>query len=179
MHLNLNTIRRTTLVTAMLAGGAIIAPISFAASDTATTTGTVVTPISITQATDLNFGEFAADPATAGTMTVSTAGAASSATVVVTNDASVTAASFDVAGSANASYSISIADDELTHTDTTTTMALTTTHDLDALAGDNPATGTLDGTGVQTIYVGGELAVAAGQLAGSYSGAITATVEYN
>lgn len=178
MHLNLSTIRRTSLVTAMLAGGAL-APNAFAADATAATSGTVVTPITITQATDLNFGEFAADPDTAGTMTVSTGGAASALTAVVTNDASVTAASFDVAGSASASYSISISDNELTHTDLATTMALTTTHDLDALAGDDPAAGTLDGTGVQTIYVGGELAVAAAQLAGVYSGTITATVEYN
>lgn len=175
---NGNTLRRGTLVAALLLGSAV-APTGFAATDTATTTGTVVTPITIAMATNLNFGEFAAHTANPGTVTISTAGAASATEAVLTNSASAVAASFSVAGQANASYSISITDNDLTHTDGVTTMALATKHDVDATTADSPASGTLDGTGAQTIYVGGTLTVAAAQAAGTYSGTITATVEYN
>lgn len=178
MHFNVNTIRRTTLATAILLGGAF-APSSFAAEATANTSGTVVTPITITKGTDLNFGEFAADPTTAGTVTVSTGGAATATTAVVTGG-TASAATFTVAGSNGATYGIGIASTVLTHTDTATTMALTTTHDLDGATAGSPATGTLDATtGNQTIYVGGQLSVAAAQKAGVYSGTITATVNYN
>ena len=178
MFPNTNISTRTTLVTALLLGSAL-APGTFAAQDTATTSATVVTPITITQATNLNFAEFAAHTGNPGTVTISTGGVASASEAVLTDDSSASAASFDVAGQASASYSITITDDELTHTDGTTTMTLTTTHDLDASTEDSPATGTLDGSGAQTIYVGGTLSVAAAQLSGSYSGTITATVEYN
>lgn len=180
---NLKTFKVSTLgrvvIVAALLGGAF-APTAFAASTTATSSGTVVTPITITQATNLNFGEFAASPSVAGTMTVTTGGAASSTEAVVTNNASVTAASFNVAGSANASFSISITDNDLTHATTTTAiMALATKHDIDAVTQDSPASAALDSTGARKVYVGGTLSVGAAQLAGNYSGTITATVEYN
>ncbi len=147
-----------------------------AASDTATTTATVVTPIAIADAQNLNFGEFAAG--TGGTVVLTTAGGASATGDVVLTGGTSAAAEFTVTGQADASFSIGVADNNLTHTDTVTTMALATTHDLDGASENNPASGTLT-LGTQTLYVGGTLTVGNAQTVGVYSGTITATVNYN
>lgn len=158
--------------------GALSASNAFAAaaSDTATTTATVVTPIAIADAQNLNFGEFAAG--TGGTVVLTTAGVASATGDVVLTGGTSAAAQFTVTGQADASFSIGISDNNLTHTDTVTTMALTTTHDLDGTSENNPASGTLT-LGTQTLYVGGTLTVGNAQTVGVYSGTITATVNYN
>lgn len=147
-----------------------------AASDVAATSATVVTPIDITQAQDLDFGEFAAG--TGGTVVLTTAGGASPTGDVVLTGGTSAAAEFTVTGQADASFSIGVADNNLTHTDTVTTMALATTHDLDGTSENNPASGTLT-LGTQTLYVGGTLTVGNAQTVGVYSGTITATVNYN
>ncbi|WP_341936436.1 DUF4402 domain-containing protein [Marinimicrobium sp. C2-29] len=169
---------RVALASAVILGTVGVSN-AFAASDTATSSGTVVTPITITSSANLNFGEFAADPTTAGTVVVSTGGVASATTAVITKDTAVTAAAFAIAGSNDASFSVAVTDNEVTHTDTTTTMALTTKHDNDATTEDSLASYALSATGAATIYVGGTLAVAAAQLAGAYSGTVTVAVAYN
>lgn len=153
-------------------------PYSFAApaNDTATTSATVVTPIAIAQAQNLSFGEFAAG--TGGTVVLTTGGAASPTGDVVLTGGTTTAAQFTVTGQTGATFSISVTDNDLTHTDTVTTMAFATTHDLDATSQNNPASGTLTG-GTQTLYVGGTLTVGNAQTVGVYSGTVTATVNYN
>jgi hypothetical protein len=158
--------------------GALAAPNVFAAaaSDTATTSATVITPIAIVDAQNLSFGEFAAG--TGGTVVLTTAGAASPTGDIVLTGGTSTAAQFTVTGQADTTFSIGVTDNDLTHTDEVTTMALVTTHDLDGATGDNPATGTLT-LGTQTIYAGGTLTVASAQSAGVYSGIVTATVNYN
>lgn len=158
--------------------GALSASNTFAAaaSDTATTAATVVTPIAIADAQNLNFGEFAAG--TGGTVVLTTAGGASATGDVVLTGGTSAAAEFTVTGQADASFSIGVADNNLTHTDTVTTMALATTHDLDGASENNPASGTLT-LGTQTLYVGGTLTVGNAQTVGVYSGTITATVNYN
>ena len=165
-------------LTSIAVSGALCTPNALAApaSDTATTSATVVTPIAIVDAQNLNFGEFAAG--TGGTVVLTTGGAASATGDVVLTGGTATAAQFTVTGQADASFSIGIADDDLTHTDNVTTMALATTHDLDGTSQDNPASGTLT-SGTQTIYVGGTLTVGNAQTTGVYSGTITATVNYN
>ena len=166
------------VLTSVAALGVVCTSTAFAApaSDTATTTATVVTPIAIVDAQNLNFGEFAAG--TGGTVVLTTGGAASATGDVVLTGGTTTAAQFTVTGQADASFSIGVADDDLTHTDGVTTMALATTHDLDGTSQNNPASGTLT-LGTQTIYVGGTLTVGNAQTTGVYSGTITATVNYN
>lgn len=159
--------------------GALAISSSFAAavSSTATTNGEVVEPIAIATAQNLSFGKFSAG--TGGTVVLSTAGAASSTGDVVVTGGTAMAAQFTVTGSADASFSIAVADDDLTHTtDALKVMTLTTTHDLDGTTGGNPTSGVLT-LGTQTIYVGGTLTVASNQAGGVYSGTITATVNYN
>lgn len=158
--------------------GVVSASGSFAATDTATTTALVVVPIAIENAQDLSFGEFAAGPGAPGTVVLTTAGAASATGGVVLTGGTAAAAQFTVTGHTDASFSISISDNDLTHSDTTTTMTFTTVHDFDAASENSLASGSLT-SGIQTIYVGGTLAVDAAQLAGTYTGSITATVEYN
>lgn len=167
----------TTLASSLVLGALLVPSALAQVSDTATTSATVVEPIAIVNAQDLSFGEFAAG--TGGTVELTSGGVASRGTgdIVVTGG-TATAAQFTVTGAADASFEIAISDNELTHTDTSTTMALVTNHDLTGSAGDDPATGTLTG-GTQTIYVGGTLTVANAQIDGVYSGTITATVNYN
>lgn len=147
-----------------------------AVNDTATTSATVVTPIAIVDAQNLDFGEFAAG--TGGTVVLTTGGAASPTGDVVLTSGTGAAAQFTVTGQADASFSIGVADDNLTHSDEVTTMALVTTHDLDGVSENNPASGTLT-LGTQTLYVGGTLTVGNAQTVGVYLGTITATVNYN
>lgn len=152
---------------------------SQAAQATAQGTGTVIQPIAITKAADLSFGEFA--PGAGGTVTVSTSGARTGSGVILsTIGSSPTAAKFDVAGEADATYSITIAPDTSLSDGATNTMALATFSDLtggNATTG-NVASGTLTG-GAESIYVGGTLTVGASQVAGTYTGNIVVTVEYN
>jgi hypothetical protein len=154
---------------------------SFAANASASASGTVIEPIVITKAADLAFGEFA--PGAGGTVTVSTSGARTGSGVILSTIGSApTAAKFDVTGEADATYSIAISPSaDLSDTaPTPNTMALTTFSDLTAgnATTGNVTAGTLT-SGAQSIYVGGELAVGAAQVAGDYTGSISVTVEYN
>jgi hypothetical protein len=173
---------RLTGKLALLAGAAALvtwpcAP-ALAAQASANATGTVVTPIAIAAAVDLVFGSFA--PGAGGTVTVSTSGVRASSGPILMSGATPSAARFNITGEASTTYAI-------THSGSATlvsganSMVLTKFSDFaaaNATAG-NPASGTLDGSGAQSLYVGGTLAVAAAQAAGVYTGTVIATVEYN
>lgn len=149
-----------------------------AANATATSTSTVVTPITITKAVDLSFGAFAAS-GTAGSVTLSPNGTRAVAGGVTAAGGSPAAARFDVAGMSGLNYSISVTG-SATLSDGTNNMAFTPISDTSASAittGD-ATSGTLTG-GAQSIYVGGVLTVGASQPAGTYTGTLSATVEYN
>ena len=151
---------------------------ALAASATATSSATVVSPIAITKAADLAFGKFAA-PA-AGSVTISTSGARTiGGGVVGVSGGTLAAARFDVTGDTGATYSIALSGTTVL-TSGSDTMAFATVSDLtgaNAITG-NVASGTLTG-GAQSVYVGGVLTVGASQPAGSYTGTVIATVEYN
>ncbi|WP_181373162.1 DUF4402 domain-containing protein [Massilia glaciei] len=144
------------------------------------TGGEVVTPIAISSSTALSFAKFAAR--TGGCITVEPTGAVSAAGAVVSLAGSATtAATFAVTGDTNSTYSIGYADNNLTHTDTVTTMALalnSTVGTAGTSGGTTVATGTLS-SGSQNIYVGGTLTVGSLQTPGVYYGTVTVTVEYN
>ena len=144
---------------------------------TATSTATIITPISITKVTDMNFGNVAVSTS-AGTVVLTPAGARSK-TGGVTLPATigtVAAASFTVAGASGYTYSITLPATATTLTRQTGTETMT----ADTFTSTPTTTGTLTG-GSETLNVGATLNVAGSQVAGVYvSGtAFTVTVNYN
>ncbi|MEX0604488.1 MAG: DUF4402 domain-containing protein [Marinobacter sp.] len=174
--------RRAALTSAVALGAFGASNSSFAAEATTTSSATVIEPIAITKSVDLIFGKFA--PGAGGTVTVATDGSrTATGTILSTSGATPTAAKFDVTGDNDATYSITwTGDAELVHsTDAAQTMVLTRISDLTAGGATTGEvnSGTLSGTGAQSIYLGGELAVGATQVSGTYNGDVIATVEYN
>jgi len=167
------TLAALALAMSAAAGSAI------AAVATATSTSTVITPINITKVADLAFGSFAAG-SSIGTVTVSTNGTRSKTGGVTLMGGGATAAQFNVTGSGTLTYSISWAGSSTTLTSGSDSMTFTRIADLTgagATSGD-VSSGTLT-AGAQSIYVGGVLDVGINQAAGSYTGTVSATVEYN
>ena len=147
-------------------------------SATATATATIVTPISITKTTNMNFGNVAVQSTTAGTVVLSTAGvrSATDGVTLTGTPGTVTAASFTVNGQGAYTYSIMLPTADVTLSDGAShTMTVNTfTSNPTALLGALTA-------GTQTLKVGATLNVGAAQAAGTYvSGTpFTVTVNYN
>ncbi|WP_290793532.1 DUF4402 domain-containing protein [Halomonas sp.] len=174
---------RLTVLASVVALGALTAANSFAASVGTKATGTVIAPIGITNGEGLNFGSFVAGVAV-GTVTVDTAGnrTATGDAILAVVGATPIAAQFVVTGESNEAYGISWAGGVLTNTGGAgETMVLTTVSNLTGAAGatTHVENGILGADGEQTIYMGGTLSVGAAQVAGTYEGVVTATVEYN
>jgi len=146
-----------------------------ATSPAATTTATIITPITISKTGDLNFGNIIAD-ADGGTVTVTTNGtsSASGLTLPSATQGTITNASFLVSGLASATYSITLPDDITLSDGASHTMSVGT------FVSDPTPTGTLDG-GSETIKVGATLTVGASQAAGTYTNTsdLKVTVAYN
>jgi spore coat protein U-like protein len=173
---------KIALVSVLALGATSLGGSASAANNaSATATATVVTPISITKATDLAFGSIYPG-ATTGTVDVNTNGIRTVTGGVLTaaTGATPTAAKFDVAGQASATYTIAYAS-AVTLTGPGAPMALTQISDLTGAGGATTlaAAGALSAGGTQSIYIGGSLAVGANQVAGAYTANITATVVYN
>lgn len=172
--------KQVALRSAMAFALAAIGISSYAVEGTASATGTVIAPIAIATGTNLNFGKFARGAG--GSITVSTSGAPTSTGIVRSTTVTPTAARFDVTGDASATYSITYTGTSATLSDgATNTMAMAIFSDLTAggATSGSAATGTLSGTGAQSIYVGGTLTVGATQAAGNYTGSVKVQVEYN
>jgi hypothetical protein len=145
-------------------------------SATASASATIVTPIAISKTVDMNFGNVAVST-TAGTVIMTPAGirTLTGGVTLPATTGTVTAASFNVTGAANYTYAITLPGSALTITSGANTMTVSTFT-------SNPATtGTLSGTGSQTLNVGATLNVTASQAAGTYTSAspFTVTVNYN
>jgi len=140
---------------------------------TANASATIVTPISITKVTDLNFGAIV--PSTeAGTVIVGNDNSISKTggVTLISQLGTHSAAAFTVNGAANATfYIVPPTTVTLTKTSSTETMTVSNLY--------HNATGTLDGTGAEAFNVGATLAVAASQVAGVYTGTFDVTVAYN
>lgn len=127
----------------------------------------------VTPTQALAFGSFAAGAG--GTITVSPASARSaSGGVILVPSGSGSAASFNVSGTSNATYAITLpANGMVSLTSGENAMAVN-----DFLS--NPASsGQLSIGGSQTLTVGATLSVGSNQPSGSYSGTFNVTVNYN
>ena len=140
-----------------------------AESDTTAVKIKVFAPISISSGGDMDFGTLAADD-TAGTVTVTPAGARTSVNVYLFGGFP-TAASFDVTGASGQAYSI-------TFPSPATLTSGGNTMTVDTFNHDAGATPTLVG-GSDTFNVGATLHVGAAQASGTYSGTFDVTVSYN
>ena len=143
---------------------------------TATATATVITPISISKNTDMNFGNLAVASGTGGTLVLAPAGTRSSTSGVTlpSTAGTVSAATFTVTGTGSSTYAITLPGSvTLTHSGGVQTMS------AGSFTSNPSVTGVLS-SGTQDIAVGATLTVAAGQLAGVYtSGNFNVTVNYN
>jgi hypothetical protein len=143
------------------------------ASDEATASAVIITPIDIAKEADLAFGNIIAS-ASAGTVTVDFAngrtqsGGATFPSVLGT----ITSAQFKVTGLGGVAYTITLpADEEVKLTGAGADMNLTDfAHN---------ATEVLDGIGEETFQVGATLQVNGNQAAGTYTGQFDAIVNYN
>jgi|WetSurMetagenome_2_1015567.scaffolds.fasta_scaffold324155_1 hypothetical protein len=146
------------------------------ATASASTSATIVAPIGITKNVDMAFGNIATTTAS-GTVTLSTAGVrtAGGGVTLPATTGTVTAASFDVSGSGNYGFSITLPGSAIT---------------LDNGSGNTVTVGTFvsnpSGTGAltagaQTVLVGATLNIPAATVAGDYSNAsdLKVTVNYN
>lgn len=169
---------KLALIAATTAAGIASFSSAAAAEASATASATVVTPIAIAIGANLSFGSFA--PGVGGTVTVNTGGVRSASGPILSSAVAASAARFDISGQAGLSYAITH-DGSSELSSGGATMALVKFSDLAGANGaaGNVMTGMLSAGGVQSLFVGGKLTVGAAQQAGSYSGTVVATVEYN
>lgn len=145
---------------------------------TASATATIVTPIEISNVLDMNFGNIAVGN-TAGTVLLSPAGGRtpSGGVTLPATAGTVSAATFNVTGEANYTYTITLPSTTYTlngpssNTMTIGTFTSTTTS----------GTATLSAGGTDGISVGATLSVGASQATGVYTSAaeFPVTVNYN
>ncbi len=144
------------------------------ASATATSTATIITPITLTKVNNMNFGNILVS-GTLGTVVLTPAsGRSLTGGVSLASTGTVTAASFTVGGDGSNTYAITLPSGATTLTSGANTMT------CDTWTSTPSSTGVLS-SGSQTLNVGATLHVAANQATGTYvSGtAFTVSVDYN
>jgi hypothetical protein len=136
---------------------------------------TITAAITIVHTAHLHFGQIVAGVG-AGTVVQSAAASPTRTATDCTlgNTTGMTPATFSVGGEPNATYAITLpGDSDVTITGAGDPMAVT------AFTSSPSGTGTLNGSGAQTLYVGATLNVGAAQVAGVYTGTFDVTVTYN
>jgi hypothetical protein len=145
------------------------------ASATATASANIIQPLEIAKTADLAFGNIASGTAD-GTVVIAVDGSRTSTggvTLIEAGNVS-NAASFDVTGLADASFTIEVP----------TSIVIETEGGADQMTVDNfisslGADSVLDVNGEATLEVGATLNVSAQQAAGLYSGSFDVIVAYN
>jgi len=177
-----------TLILAGLVSGQVMAQVADATA-TAAVNATVLTPISITQEADLKFGSFAIDATNAGTVVISAINGARSftggAAVVPASASDFNTAEFNIAGEANATFSVLLPASVLLTGpagSTLTVDAFTVGIDgIQKVLETNATTGVIKENGKANMLVAATLNVIAGTPAGTYANAtgLQVTVAYN
>ncbi len=170
-----NTIVKISIIKAALCSAVVVATGFGASSAQAATSATanasakIITAVSVTKSTDLNFGT-AVSGAAGGTVVVSNAIAATqTCTGVLCTGGGQTSAQFAVAGATGTTAIITVP----------ATVTLSSgTNSMTAALSSSANSLTLAGTSADAFQVGGSLAVAANQATGSYTGTFTVSVAY-
>ena len=145
-------------------------------SASATAAANIITPIQISKAADLYFGNIVAGT-NPGTVTVSHDGIRTKSggvTLPTATPGTITAAKFNISGLPSATYSIT-----LPTSTTITKNGGTEQMTIDNFTSDPHETGTITTDGTQILAVGATLNVGANQSAGTYEGSFSVTVAYN
>ena len=136
---------------------------------------TIISPITISVTSNMNFGYVVATPA-GGTVLLEPDGTITPTGVSLASGITTSPAIFTVSGEPSFTYSITLTNASIVLTSGANTMT------VDAFTRDPIGDGTLDGTlGTQTLRVGGTLNVGASQTAGLYENTtdLEVTVNYN
>jgi len=147
-------------------------------TESVSASATIISPITLTKNTDLNFG-YIAPGTVAGSVTIvegATPSRSASNCVIYTSGAfsGFTQAQLTVGGNLNAAYSLTISSGTVSLTGTGPAMTATLTNTSAS------GTTTLDATGSDIIYIGGTLDLdnSTNQTAGAYTGSFNVTVDY-
>ena len=153
-----------------LAALALSTPALAAPSNQASANATVniVSPLTLTKNTDLNFGTIVG-PFAGEVVHVDGTGARNCAGL--TCSGSPTAASFSLSGTASQAVALTIPNS------VTLNGSVSGTLNVD-LSGDKPANPTLDGTGAASFAIGGKLTIPNGTVDGVYSNTFNVTANY-
>jgi len=131
---------------------------------TATSSATIVTPISLTKVTDMNFGNIAVNATTGGTVVLAPAGtrsATSGVTATAALGGTITAAVFTVGGDNNHTYAITLPSGDHEIKKGSDIMQVNTFVSIPS------GTGILS-SGTQTLSIGATLNVSPAQASGLY-----------
>ena len=145
------------------------------ASATATASANIIQPLEIVKTADLAFGNIASGTSE-GTVVIATDGARTSTggvTLIEAGNVS-NAASFDINGYADASFTIEVPASIVIETEGGAEQ-MTVDNFVSSLGADS----VLDANGEATLQVGATLNVSAQQAAGLYSGSFDVIVAYN
>lgn len=143
----------------------------------------IITPITLTNPTSLNFGSMSVLAATGGTCVLTTIGGRSATGGVNLSSLLPIAANavFTVTGQASTGYAITLpASITVTETvGTVETMTISSLRARPASAAVDQLTGITSSGGTEDFTIGGTLNVDPGQAGGVYSGTYSVTVAYN
>lgn len=147
------------------------------ATETASSSVTIIKPITIDKARDLQFGSIVSSStedivvtATAVESTVVTTTGATTGNPLAITSATRTSAQFDIEGDPDATFSIDL-DDTVDMAGDGDAITVTLTKNL-------LNAGNVLEDGVAVLYVGGSFTIPAGQVAGVYTGTFDVTVAY-
>ena len=169
--------------------GALLLTTNVSAQLTASATGsgTIVAPLTITQTANMNFGNVAVG-ASGGTVVLTPAAGRTptgDVQLAATNTGTVAAAGFNITGEGSYTYAITVPSGNytITHTNTTDVMEISTftATTTNTIGGSSPDYTSTLSSGVDAILVGATLTVSASEVAGVYTNAtgFNVTVAYN
>ena len=175
MTMTLDTIslmRTVNRFVAVLLVLAVCMPVS-AATATADATARITTTMTVRTINGLFFGDLSSGPE-AGTLELSPNGTRTTTGGVTVNRAVAgSPATFDVQGDPNSTYSITFPAAVIMDNGSPNTMV------VDKFTSLPESSGYIDGSGQQTLYVGGTLNVNSNQAFGTYTGELNVIVDYH